>query len=124
MTHLDSETANAVSIYFPDGFPTGYASVTTVAVTPTLVSISPSSGSAGGTLLTITGTGIGSKTKDLTLVDSTGTDVCASVSITSYGTFTCMTKAMEILQTNSLQMKTSGGSWPCANEVDTNCKYE
>merc|ERR1711893_251305 len=107
MTHLDSDSANVVTIYFPDGYPAGYDTVTTVAVTPNLVSISPATGSAGGTLLTVTGTGFGSATSGLTLVDSSGTDVCAKVENISYGQFTCMTKPMEILKTNTLKLKTT-----------------
>ena len=124
MTHLDSDSANVVTIYFPDGYPAGYDTVTTVAVTPNLVSISPATGSAGGTLLTVTGTGFGSKTTGLTLVDSTGADVCARVENISYGTFNCMTKPGEILKTNALKLKTAAGESTCANSVTTACDFE
>ena len=76
LTDLDSEKTNVVQVYFDTGLPKDYAKVKTVAVTPNLVSISPSSGSAGGTLLTVTGTGFGSKTKGLMLVDAAGKDLC------------------------------------------------
>ena len=92
-------------------------------MTPNLLTISPSSGSAGGTLLTVTGTGFGTATAGLTLVDSSGTDVCASVSITGYGTFTCMTKAVEILTTNALSIKTSTATYACANTNAALCEY-
>ena len=124
MTHIDSDSANIVTIYFPDGYPTGYLTVKTVAVTPNLVSISPASGSAGGTLLTVTGTGFGSKTAGLTLVDSTDKDICEKVTITGYGSFTCLTKAGEILKSNALKLKTSKASTACANSVVTACDFE
>ena len=76
LTDLDSEKTNVVQVYFDTGLPKDYAKIKTVAVTPNLVSISPSSGSAGGTLLTVTGTGFGSKTKGLMLVDAAGKDLC------------------------------------------------
>jgi len=124
MIHIDSESANVVTIYFPDGFPTGYASVKTVAVTPNLIEITPSSGSTGGTLLTVTGTGFGKKTAGLTLVNAAGTDVCAKVTITAYGSFTCMTKPGEMVKSDKLKIKTSKASYACANSDATKCDYE
>ena len=53
------EYSEDIQIYFTDGLPTGYADVNSVTVTPSLVSVSPSSGSFGGTLITVTGTGFG-----------------------------------------------------------------
>jgi len=77
-------------------------------------------------LLTVTGTGFGKKTAGLTLIDNTGTDVCAKVTITAYGTFTCMTKPTEIQKSNALKLKTTaaeGGS-ACANDDATKCEFE
>ena len=62
VTHLDHESANKVDIYFADGLPDGYTSFKTLTVTPNLVSITPSTGSAGGTKLRVTGTGFGKNT--------------------------------------------------------------
>ena len=125
LTGLDHETTNAVSIYMPDGFPTGYDTITTVSVTPNLVSISPATGSAGGTLLTVTGTGFGVKTEGVTLAKASGDSVCDKVTITGYGTFTCMTKAEEITASDVLSLKTSAGTYACANTLTAaNCGYE
>ena len=86
------ETSTDVRIYFEDGLPTGYDSFTSITFEPTLVSISPSSGSSGGTLITATGTGFGANTADVNLVlDSTGEEICESVSISGYGSFACLT---------------------------------
>lgn len=93
LTDLDSEKTNAVQVYFEAGLPKDYATIKTVAVTPNLVSIAPSSGSAGGTLLTVIGTGFGTKTKGLMLTDTAGTDLCQTVTIKAYGRFECLTKA-------------------------------
>ena len=102
---LKSESANKVEIRFPDGFPTGFDTVATIATTANLVSISPATGSAGGTLLTVTGTGFGVDTTGVTLVKTADdADVCETVTMTGYGTFTCMTKAEEILDTDVLAL--------------------
>lgn len=75
LSHLDHESANKVTIYFPDGLPAGYDTITSFSVTPKLVSIFPAVGSGGGTLLTVTGTGFGENTQGLTLTVGT-TDIC------------------------------------------------
>ena len=104
---LDQDSAD-VQIYFDDGLPTGYTDFTSISVEPTLVSISPSSGSSGGTLLTVSGTGFGTATESLNLVQSsTGTEICDEVKISGYGSFTCLTKAMEILSTDEIQLQTA-----------------
>ena len=124
LTDLDSEKTNVVKVYFEAGLPKDYAKVKTVTVTPNLVSISPSSGSAGGTLLTVTGTGFGSKTKGLMLVDAAGKDLCDKVTIKSYGKFECLTKAQEIKKA-SMKIKTADGSYACGNtKKATDCEYE
>jgi hypothetical protein len=93
---------------------------------PTLVSISPSSGSSGGTLLTVTGTAFGANTADVTLInESTGEDICQSVSITGYGSFKCLTKDMEISSSDTLQIKTASGSYSCGNTISPeDCQFE
>lgn len=121
---LDHESTNSVQLYMPDGYPTGFDTITAVAVTPNLVSISPATGSAGGTLLTVTGTGFGSKTEGVDLVKSDGSSVCDKVTVTGYGSFTCMTKAEEITSADVLSLKTSAGTYDCANTLNAaDCSY-
>jgi len=124
LTHLDSETANVVKVYFADGLPTGHDKIKTVAITPNLVSITPATGSVGGTLLTVTGTGFGKKTKSLTLVDGADKDVCATVEIKGYGSFTCLTKPGEMLKSSKLKIKTDKGKYACGNSDATKCDFE
>jgi hypothetical protein len=62
---MTDETSANVRVYFPDGLAGGYATFAALTVTPTLVTISPSTGSSGGTLLTVTGTGFGAATQGL-----------------------------------------------------------
>ena len=57
----------SLRVYFPDGLPTGYDSFNSATIAPTLVSISPSSGSAGGSLITVTGTGFGVDSQEINL---------------------------------------------------------
>jgi hypothetical protein len=57
-----------VSIFFADGNPTGWNSISGLTFTPNFYLITPStSGSEGGTLLTVSGTGFGLKTTGLGL---------------------------------------------------------
>ena len=91
---------------------------------PNLVSISPSSGSSGGTLLTVIGTGFGVDTQGVNLVDATGQELCQVVTVTGYGTFTCLTKSVEVASDAVLSIKTASGTYACANTLDaTACKY-
>ena len=93
-------------------------------MTPTLVAISPSTGSSGGTLITVKGTGFGTSTKGVNLVLSSGTEICKTVTLIKYGEFTCLTKAMEIQSTSVLKLKTASGSYACGNTINAAaCKY-
>ena len=95
-------------------------------VEPTLVSISPSTGSSGGTLITVTGTGFGTDTEGVNLThDASGTDICEEVNMISYGTFTCMTTAMEITAGETITIKTASGSYSCGNtQSPDDCSFE
>ena len=62
-----AESSSNIRVYFADGLPTGYESFTEATMTPTLVSISPSTGSSGGQKLTVTGSSFGSDTEGLSL---------------------------------------------------------
>lgn len=125
LSGINSESANVVEIFMADGLPTGFDTITTVAVTPNLVSISPATGSAGGTLLTVTGTGFGTSTAGVDLVKADGASVCDKVTVTGYGTFTCMTKSEEITSSDTLSLKTSAGTYACANTLNAaDCGYE
>ena len=48
-----------IRIRMADGLPSQYINFTTATMEPTLLGISPSSGSSGGTLITVTGSGFG-----------------------------------------------------------------
>lgn len=89
-------------------------------MTPKLVSIIPSSGSIGGTLITAVVPGAGSS---VDIVDSTGTSICESVQLKSYGVVECKTLAQEIIST-SLSIKEDDEIYDCVNTDTTQCQYE
>ena len=121
-----SEESCCVKVYFADGLASGYDAFTSATMSPTLVSISPSTGSSGGTLITVTGTGFGTSTTGLNLVHSaSGTEICSEVTISEYGSFTCLTQAMEISSSDQINIKTDSGSYSCGNSVDASaCNFE
>jgi hypothetical protein len=113
-----------VRVYFADGLPAGYDSFLTATIAPTLVSISPSTGSAGGTLITVTGTGFGTDSADLNLQHSSGSDICDEVNVTGYGTFTCLTKVMEISSSDAINLKLGSDIYFCGNSDGAACGFE
>ena len=84
--------------YFNIGVPNGGEIIgqQSLALTPKLVSISPNTGSAGGTVITANVQGVGTLTTGLDIVDQTGASICASVEITAYGVVKCTTLAQDI----------------------------
>jgi len=115
----------SLRVYFPDGLPSGYDSFMTASIAPTLVSISPSTGSAGGTLITVTGTGFGVNSSSVNLQHTTsGQDICQEVTITGYGSFTCLTNAMEISSSDSINLKIGTDIFSCGNTNGAECSFE
>ena len=61
-------------------------------MTPKLVSIAPSTGSIGGTMIRANVQGVGTSSKLVDLTDSTGASMCESVEIEAYGVVNCFTR--------------------------------
>lgn len=59
VTDMLDSSSDSVAFYTEAGTPNGASGISSISLTPKLVSISPSSGSAGGAKLTITGAGFG-----------------------------------------------------------------
>jgi len=74
----------------------------------------------------VTGTGFGTSSVDVNLTHETsGTDICEEVTMTGYGTFTCLTTAMEITSGDVINLKTASGSYSCGNTLNADeCNYE
>ena len=98
---LNTMTLNT-KIYLPVGIPDGTTNLTiTTGLTldPQLLSVSPSVGSAGGSLITAVVKGVGINTKGLSLfttVNGADVDICASVQVVAYGIVRCKTKVLTV----------------------------
>ena len=81
-------------------------------------SVTPQVGSSGGTLITVSGHGFGVNTEGLQVWhEQSDSDICEEVEVLEYGKFTCLTKAMEILPTDTLVLVTSTGKYDCQNTL-------
>lgn len=125
MTNAKDITSSDVKIYFADGLPTDYSLITGLTFTPKFISVYPNSdGSQGGTLLTVTGVGFGVNTTLLGLKNITkSAALCKEVKVTGYGTFTCLTNAVAVASTDSLQITKSTTTYACANIDTTKCAF-
>lgn len=110
MTDLLDESSFQVLFYNLEGTVTGASSIKEHDFTPGLVSISPSSGSAGGAKLTVTGVGFGINSENLNLyhVESNQNICDSSSTVNGYGDYTCYTIAQEILSTDTIKLAVGG----------------
>ena len=79
IVNVKSSTTLDIDIFLPIGHPgSDTTSLTTVGITldPRLHGIAPNVGSLGGTLIVADVRGIGTQTGEVTLVTSTGVDIC------------------------------------------------
>lgn len=130
VTNALGRSTDDVVVYFADGLPSGHDQLGRLNLEPRIFAVSPATGSAGGTLLTITGSGFGvnDNGEDLSLQARTPSgwqDICAEVEVVSYGVVTCLTRQMEG-QTDKFRLKTgSGAPKNCANALDDSaCTFE
>jgi hypothetical protein len=119
---LSSHSTN-IQFYLPEGTPSGMETLLSEGITlnPLMLSVTPSIGSPAGSLITAIVKGVDPSATVLTLVTSSGTDICEKVEIPTYGTIKCKTKAMAIA-TNNLQFKVNTLTFSCANSGT--CTYE
>lgn len=88
---MQNYTSTTAQVYLPIGTPAGIDALTVVGgitLTPELLSVSPSNGSPGGSLITALVKGLGSKTTGVSLfasVNGIDVDICASVKMLKYG---------------------------------------
>jgi hypothetical protein len=118
---LDISSTN-VQFYLPEGIPQGASSVlTSYSVNPQPVTVSPTTGSEAGSLITVSIPGAGINTSGITLVKASNTAlaICSSVSIVSYGIATCISVAGTISDTIKIKLGTT--TYGCISP--TNCMY-
>ena len=88
---MASSTSDNVKVYFASGLPTGYDSFTSITITPTFHSVTPSTASAGGNKFLVQGTGFGANTAELDLLHvESGNNLCFQIEAVSYGEFKCL----------------------------------
>ena len=107
LNNLQTPSSTNIELYFPAGSPSGIEALTStgISVTPRLVSITPSTGSPAGSIITAVVKGVGVATKDVVLTQSTNVWICTEVTIPSYGVVKCKTNATTIGTANSLKVK-------------------
>jgi hypothetical protein len=94
-----------MDLYFSVGIPNGYTQLNTgITFTPKLLSLSVSSGSAAGSVITAVVKGVGISDK-VTLYDPvSSTNICSTSRVKAYGELECVTKAIEIAADTQLSV--------------------
>ena len=127
VTNALTSTLSNMRLYFPEGTPEAHDSVmgTSLTMTPKLVSITPNSGSIGGTEIIVSAPGLGSR-ESSTNVDLTvnGTSICLTKRVLAYGQFSCRTLPIEIAAASDVKMTFSGSTIDCSNSDATKCQFE
>ena len=117
---LTSSSKN-IQFYLPQGTPAGVEQLLTagITLTPTIISVSPSTGSPAGSIIIAAVKGVGTSSTPVTLTSSSGTDLCASVTIPSFGVVQCKTKAATVAAT-TMKAKVGTSSYSCTTG---NCAF-
>jgi hypothetical protein len=107
LVNLIDQTTTNIKFYTEEGLPVGANLLSSHTFTPAFLGVSPKTGcSSGGCSVTITGAGFGSKPTAVfnLLMAKNNNLLCDTVEHTSYGTYTCNTKAQEIIDGDVLKM--------------------
>ena len=118
MAVFDIVDVNAVSssdiqFYNNAGYPEGAEFEHTIDLIPSILEISPETGNSGGTWITVRGTGFGTQTDNLNLIDASArVSLCQEVEIVEYGVFNCLTEAFDIAPGTSFGLSVNGVSQP------------
>ena len=117
----------SAKLYFDVGLPENHAAISGHGLTlePKLISLNIQEGSVGGSLITANVQGVGTATSGFDLVDkATGSSICQSVNIPSYGVVECTTIASEIADGTEISASLSGSTYDCAGSDANLCKYK
>jgi len=103
VTEVSDLESKDMNLFFPVGLPKGHDKVRAgINLEPKLVKITPNVGSVGGTWITATVPGVGTKTKDLDLVNSKDNkSICrrGSLKVSKYGVVQCWTERINFGET-------------------------
>jgi hypothetical protein len=128
---LDKSSDN-LELYFNEGLPQGYKSVieeATLELSPQVFKVTPNTGSAGGTKITLSTAAIGTET-DLTgaivqaEIESTWTKICNDLTLEQYGTLTCTTTAMKVSDRKVRIAFSDGNTSECVNDDASLCIFK
>jgi hypothetical protein len=123
---IDNVTSQSLKnnvLYFDAGIPKNHSLVeATKEIQPKLVSITPTSGSIGGSLITarIPGATVSNK---VDIVDGNGDTICQSIKVVSYGVVECKTLAKE-MAASELSIKQDMSTFACVNSDKALCTYQ
>lgn len=110
-----------LKLYLLEGIPDGHSIIEGgISLDPKIISITPQTGSTGGSVINATVSGVGTETTGVTLVDSNGNDACQEVTIPEWGIVSCLTVTGDY-GFNVLSLEVSGTTYDCANSVG--CEY-
>lgn len=125
ITNINDSTTAKAEVFFTEGNSNGFNTIHSLTFTPSFVSVSPNTGgSQGGTLVTVIGTGFGVKTIGLGLKDkTTGAALCATVNVTEYGKFTCLTNTSPVASSDQVVMTKATTEYTCSNSNTALCGY-
>jgi len=91
-------------------------------VTPRLLSISPSTGSPAGSMITAIVKGVGSASTGVVLTRSTGVWICTEVTVPQYGVVKCRTNATSISTAEALRARVGTTTYQCSTSGA--CSYQ
>jgi hypothetical protein len=100
---INGVTSTNINLFFGDGSPKTVTGLDTMTIKPAFTQVTPAIGSSGGSLLSISAPGLGQLTKDVNIYNTVSkSNICDKVTVTAFGTFTCMTKKVEVKATDKL----------------------
>lgn len=98
-----SSSSTDIELYLAEGVPAGMENIAAgITLEPTFISLSPQVGSSGGSLVTVTVSGVGTTATDVMLKNGS-TDFCSEATVVSYGVITCQTIAGEVASSDTIQ---------------------
>jgi len=117
-----------INLFFPVGLPKGHDIIRKgISLEPKLVSISPSVGSLGGTLVSAVVPGVGTSTTGVDLVGADGKSICRDpkqLKITAYSKIECWTRFEALGEgAQAISVKQGEGKFECAANDKVNCQY-